>query len=719
MAVSGRASWLAARADLERALELWRTVGEPVEMARAELALADLAGGLGEHEAALAGYDRALEQARAAADACTAGWAASGRGHVLWAHGDAEKAEVAERAAEKEANACGDPELGIAVRLRLALIAGSRGRLSESLELYESLERELVASGDKGRRDRALAAYGAGDLLLQLGRTAAGRPHLALAVELAHASGQLAHEARSRARLGEAERLLGDFAAAKAQLTTALELWRRHGDGEGRAYVLIALARLDREESRLAEAQRKLEEALDLLEVVRRSVVSPELRAAFLARTHTPYRELVDLLLERDRNEPGAGFDRAAFLAAERARMRALLDLLAEPTATGGERGDAALVGADEVQRTVLAADDLMLSYFFGTDRVALFVVTRDRFRVFTLQASSREIEAAARAGAETFARSFERLVGPAAEAIARELGETLLGQVPELAGYLRLLVLADGGLVQLPFAALVAPVEGDAPLVERHEVVLVPSASAIVARRGRRQTPPPLRDLLLIADPVYSPRDSRHQAAPPRDAVEAQEGRELARLPGTAQEVERIQALASGLGVELATGFAATRKWALSGALGGARYLHFATHALADDEHPELAGLALSAFDRDGRSIDSLLRLDDLRQLRLDADLVVLSACSTRGGRTLSGEGPQSLVRGFIDAGAARVVGTLWPVRDEAATVLVESFYRALLVEHRSPAAALRSAQRELRSERRFAAPHYWAAFVLEGDWR
>ena len=97
----------------------------------------------------------------------------------------------------------------------------------------------------------------------------------------------------------------------------------------------------------------------------------------------------------------------------------------------------------------------------------------------------------------------------------------------------------------------------------------------------------------------------------------------------------------------------------------------------------------------------------------------MVLSACSTRGGRTLAGEGPQSLSRGFIDAGAARVVGTLWPVRDEAATVLIESFYRHLLTERRSPAAALRSAQRELRAQARFAAPHDWAGFVLEGDWR
>lgn len=723
MAVSGRASWLAARADLERALDLWRSIGDAREIARAELALADLAGGLGEHEAALAGYSRVLELARAAADPCTAGWAASGQGHVLWAHGDAEKAEVAEQVAQHESIACGDPKLAISVRLRLALIAASRGRLSEALALYEDLAQELAAGGDNRRRDRSLAAYGAGDILLQLGRTEEGRTELELAVELAEASGQLAHEARCRARLGEAERLLGNLAAGRAQLESSLELWRRHGDGEGRAYVLVALARLDREDHRLARAQQRLEEALDLLEIVRRSVISPGLRAAFLARAHTPYRELVDLLLDRDRFEPGAGFDRAAFRAAERARMRALLDLVAGPDAAGAEPGDAALVDAGEVQQKLLSDEDLMLSYFFTADRAVLFVLARDRFRAVTLAASRQELEAAASAGAETFARSYERLAGAATAAAGRQLGEALLGQVPELARYPRVLVLADGELARLPFSALSAPSEGAQAMVEGHEVVLVPSASALVAQRARRSAPGAFdRDLLLVSDPVFSHADPRLEREPRSRAsgdAAAPGERPLVRLPGTAAEAARIQALAAGRRVELVAGFAATREWALQGALGRARYLHFATHAVADHDHPERAGLALSGVDRTGNPIEGLLRLDDLRRLRIDADLVVLSACSTRDGRTLSGEGPQSLVRGFIDAGAARVIGTLWPVRDEAATILVESFYRGLFVEGRSPAAALRAAQRELAAQPRFAAPHYWAGFVLEGDWR
>lgn len=723
MAVSGRASWLAARADLERARELWGAVGDAREIARAELALADLAGGLGEHEAALAGYSRVLALARAASDPCSAGWAASGRGHVLWAHGDAESAEAAERLAQREALACGEPELGISVRLRLALIAGSRGRSTEALALYEELDRELAGSGEKGLRDRALAAYGAGDTLLLLGRMEEGRKRLEEAVALAQASGQLAHEARCRARLGEAERLLGHLAAGRAQLEAALELWRRHGDGEGRAYVLVALARIDREDRRFARAQEQLEAALGLLEVARRSVVSPGLRAAFLARAHTPYRELVDLLLERDRLEPGAGYDRAAFRAAERARMRALLDLVAGPDAAGNERGDAALVGAEEVQQTVLAPGELLLSYFLTGDKAVLFVVARDRFRAVTLEASRHDLEAAAGAGAETFARSYERLAGPAAGTAGRELGRALFGQVPELSRYSRLLVLADGELAHLPFAALIAPSEGDRPLIERHEVVLVSSASAVVAQRARRRSPRTFEtDLMLVADPVFSPADPRLESSASARASRsagAAGDRPLARLPGTSAEVARIQALAGDREVELVAGFAATREWALSGALTRARYLHFATHALADHDHPERAGLALTGFDREGKPIDGLVRLEDLRNLRIDADLVVLSACSTRDGRTLSGEGPQSLVRGFIDAGAARVVGTLWPVRDEAATILVETFYRKLLADGHPPAAALRAAQRDVARQPRFAAPHYWAGFVLEGEWR
>ena len=104
---------------------------------------------------------------------------------------------------------------------------------------------------------------------------------------------------------------------------------------------------------------------------------------------------------------------------------------------------------------------------------------------------------------------------------------------------------------------------------------------------------------------------------------------------------------------------------------------------------------------------------------MRLSAELVVLSACRTALGKEVRGEGLVGLTSGFMDAGARRVVGSLWSVPDAPTAALMSRFYTLLVDEGRSPADALRGAQLALRRQRRFSAPQAWAGFVLEGDWR
>ena len=104
---------------------------------------------------------------------------------------------------------------------------------------------------------------------------------------------------------------------------------------------------------------------------------------------------------------------------------------------------------------------------------------------------------------------------------------------------------------------------------------------------------------------------------------------------------------------------------------------------------------------------------------MKLSAELVVLSACRTGLGKDVRGEGLVGLTRGFMNAGAPRVVASLWKVSDTATAALMSGFYSELLDHHLPPADALRAAQRALRRERRTSAPHAWAGFVLEGDWR
>jgi CHAT domain-containing protein len=131
------------------------------------------------------------------------------------------------------------------------------------------------------------------------------------------------------------------------------------------------------------------------------------------------------------------------------------------------------------------------------------------------------------------------------------------------------------------------------------------------------------------------------------------------------------------------------------------------------------LSGVVLSLVDERGRTQDGFLRLQDIYNLRLPAEIVVLSACQTAMGKALAGEGLLGLARGFMYAGSRRVVASLWPVDEVATAELMNEFYRALLKERRRPADALRKAQLAMASTPRWRAPYYWAGFVIQGDWR
>src|SRR5262249_8473521 len=145
----------------------------------------------------------------------------------------------------------------------------------------------------------------------------------------------------------------------------------------------------------------------------------------------------------------------------------------------------------------------------------------------------------------------------------------------------------------------------------------------------------------------------------------------------------------------------------------------HFATHGLLNSEHPELSGLVLSLVDKQGRARDGFVQMHDIYDLKLNADLVVLSACQTALGKDIRGEGLVGLVRAFMYAGSPGIVASLWRVHDSATAELMRRFYTAMLKQHAGAADALRQAQDSLRREPRWAAPYYWAGFTFQGEWQ
>ena len=140
---------------------------------------------------------------------------------------------------------------------------------------------------------------------------------------------------------------------------------------------------------------------------------------------------------------------------------------------------------------------------------------------------------------------------------------------------------------------------------------------------------------------------------------------------------------------------------------------MHFAVHGLLNNRHPELSGLVFSLVDQQGRGRNGFLQAFEVYNFCLPADLVVLSACQTAIGDDVKGEGLMGLSRGFMYAGATRVIASLWKVPDRASAELMKHFYRAMLVDGLRPAAALRTAQAAVRKDGRTSNPYYWAGFI------
>ena len=145
---------------------------------------------------------------------------------------------------------------------------------------------------------------------------------------------------------------------------------------------------------------------------------------------------------------------------------------------------------------------------------------------------------------------------------------------------------------------------------------------------------------------------------------------------------------------------------------------VHLATHGIANDQNPELSGLFLSLLDSQGNFQPGFLSLNQIFNLDWSTELVVLSACETGLGETIQGEGIISLTRGFMYAGAKRVLVSQWAVDDTGTQKLITAFYEKLLNDQLTPSAALRAAQLELATDPQWRSPYYWAAFSLQGDW-
>ena len=272
-------------------------------------------------------------------------------------------------------------------------------------------------------------------------------------------------------------------------------------------------------------------------------------------------------------------------------------------------------------------------------------------------------------------------------------------------------------------------------PLIADHEIVTLPSGSVLaVLRRETAGRKAPPKTVAVFADPVFDSNDPRiatssrsrvtttQETGPTSDVLRSasESGlKDFVRLRFSRQEAEEIEGLAAGNKGLKALDFEANRATATGAELRQYRIVHFATHGLINNQHADLSGIVLSLVNQQGQPQNGFLRLYDIYNMNLQADLVVLSACQTALGKEIKGEGLVGLTRAFMYAGSPRVVASLWQIDDRATAELMRRFYQGMLADGLRPAAALRAAQVSMWKDKRWGAPRYWAAFTLQGEWK
>ena len=637
------------------------------------------------------------------------------------------------------------------VNLRLGRYPEALSSFREALDLIPESNDEILG----------WALQSEGLALLRAGLYDEAERSFQRALGLFRAKGAAVSEAITLSALAELEWLRGSESEASLLLAGANALAEQLGDPHRLAMNSALAARIARARGDLDTSLAAFQHAIDQFESVRADLVGSEKRALFFATGQDFYVDFISLLAELARQRPDRGYEELAFDVSERARARSLVDLLRSAQLNAGAPPDSPLIERravinarlqwlkdaierivseerpdvdamqslkDEVEalrreqesidgkiretlpryaeltsprplrfeqvRSLLDDGSVLLQFVIGEQRSFLLVASRDgvdlvplavdRLSVDRLVSATREALLNPRAGKLYFVRAahrvYEALLAPAAESLDRAN---------------HWIIVPDGALYSLPFEAL--PITGGAGsqfLIQRKTLSYAPSATTLATLRSRsRSDSESTAGFVGIADAEPANRP----------------------LPGARSETERIGDLFSSRGhtSQIMLGSEASEEaFKRAPTVRRARWLHVATHGELDGDDPSRSGLLL-AIETDGE--DGRLTSGEVSELRIDADLVTLSACQSGLGRELRGEGIVGLTRAFMHAGAPTVVVSLWQVEDDSTQELMVEFYERL---QRGAATgdAIRSAKLELLASPHRSHPFYWAPFVLVG---
>jgi CHAT domain-containing protein len=497
-------------------------------------------------------------------------------------------------------------------------------------------------------------------------------------------------------------------------------------------------------EGKLDDAVRYYTNAIDEIELQRSTINSEGARIGFFGDKQAAYQALVRLLVQTGKAEE-------AFLVTERSKARALVDMFANkqdfrvasadsdkvrlalaqqqsadnlsilkgdlPTATRSmpkaaptaesAKADAS-AAADHIRNLKvesakdiaalppelaslvsvtpikigeilqnLPADETIVSYYYDKDNLYAFLVDRNNVKSIKLQRDGLEGEV------EAFRQALQANGGKYNDK-AQALHSRLIAPLAAEVKTPKLIIAPHGALHYLPFAALF---DGKSYLIDRYQLTFLPSASTIKFI-GKTHADNKAGNILVLGNPDLG--DSRYN------------------LPAAEQEAKSIGAIFPKSLVLL--GDKASKK-NLNEYGSGFKYLHFAMHGKFNSDNP--LGSALMLATHSVENVKDQLTVSELYSMKLDVDMVTLSACETGLGKVSNGDDVVGLVRGFLYAGANHVISTLWEIDDKATETLMVDFYRDIKAG-KSKAGSLRNAQIALRKE--YPNPRYWAAFQMTG---
>lgn len=652
-------------------------------------------------------------------------------------------------------------------------------RSGDKAKSYEFLGRALEIAreiGDKRIVVDHLANIGSN--YQEDGQFEKAADYLGQALDNAEKLGNKVSISEAHLMLGILGRAQKDYDRAIGEYRKALEIGTEIGVPRLIWNSEWGLANAYEKKGQLEEALGHYKTAVDAVDRIRGKLVTQEQKVGFLGETIDIYEGMIRVLFKL--RESGSARDcvAEAYHLAERAKSRAFLELLAETKvdlASGmsqelgsAEKGlEVQLTGLQqklqdpelklpdrealyeqirgvesryqefirelrtkcpeyaaavypeplalsEVQRRVLDRNTYLVEFFLGADDVFQWVVSRDKVLWARSLPRGHEVFRKIQDYQSQVANRKTNLDIRSAKEIYDVLMKEALRQVPVSA---RLIIVPDGPLLRLPFEALVRDMKKGVPkyLLEYYTLSYAPSASVLAELRTRKG-PEPVRpvDLLALGNPVFD--GGKPQAAPQLAYLRA--GAALQPLPYAEEEVSSIGQLyrSNNKETELFVGDTAQEGILKSESRRPFKILHFATHGFVDDRVPALSGLLLTpgaALDGD----DGFLRLNEIFHLKMNADLVVLSACETALGKEVRGEGMVGLTRAFFYAGARSVIASLWMVSDRSTALLMEAFY-AHYLQGEDIATALRRAKLGLLKAKdpRFRHPFFWAPFVVIG---